>query len=56
MFSQRGLPRQMAAQDELYYAERINDQSPMWMGFADQQAPSTGPAAACTFAGNPPPG
>ena len=53
MFSQRGLPRQMAAQDELYYAERINDQSPMWMGFADQQTTSTGPAAACTFAGNP---
>ena len=53
MFSQRGLPRQIAAQDELYYAERINDQSPMWMGFADQQTSSTGPAAACTFAGNP---
>ena len=53
MFSQRGLPRQMAAQDELYYADRINDQSPMWMGFADQQTTSIGPAAACTFAGNP---
>jgi hypothetical protein len=53
MFSQRGLPRQMAARDGLYYADRINDQSPMWMGFADQQTSSTGPAAACTFAGNP---
>jgi hypothetical protein len=53
MFSQPGLPRKMAEQDGLYYADRINDQSPMWMGFADQQTSSTGPAAATTFAGNP---
>jgi hypothetical protein len=52
MFSQQGLPRQVAAQDSLYYAERINDQSTMWMGFADQQTSSTGPAPAVTFAGN----
>lgn len=52
MFSQRGLPRQLAERDALYYADRINDQSPMWMGFADQQTSSTGPAAAVTFAGN----
>jgi hypothetical protein len=24
----------------------------MWMGFADQQTSGSGPAAACTFAGN----
>jgi hypothetical protein len=52
MFSQRGLPRAVAENDALYYADRINDQSPMWMGFADQQTSSTGPAAAVTFAGN----
>lgn len=52
MFSQRGLPRQVAENDGLYYADRINDQSPMWMGFADQQTSSTGPASAVTFAGN----
>jgi len=52
MFSQPGLPRQIAEREGLYYADRINDQSPMWMGFADQQTSSTGPAAACTFAGN----
>jgi hypothetical protein len=52
MFSQPGLPRQIAERGGLYYADRINDQSPMWMGFADQQTSSTGPAAACTFAGN----
>ena len=52
MFSQRGLPRRVAENDALYYADRINDQSPMWMGFADQQTSSTGPAAAVTFAGN----
>jgi hypothetical protein len=52
MFSQRGLPRQLAEQNGIYYADRINDQSPMWMGFADQQTSSSGPAAAVTFAGN----
>jgi hypothetical protein len=52
MFSQPGLPRRIAEREGLYYADRINDQSPMWMGFADQQTSSTGPAAACTFAGN----
>jgi hypothetical protein len=52
MFSQRGLPRRMAEQDGLYYADRINDDSPMWMGFADQQTSSSGPPQAVTFAGN----
>jgi hypothetical protein len=51
MFSQRGMPRQIADRDGLYYSDRINDQSPGWMGFADQQTSSSGPAAACTFAG-----
>lgn len=52
MFSQPGLPRQIAEREGLYYADRINDQSPMWMGFSDNQTAGTGPAAACTFAGN----
>jgi hypothetical protein len=34
------------------YAPRINPDSPMWMGFLDQQTDSSGPAAITTFAGN----
>jgi hypothetical protein len=52
MFQQMGMPRLVAEQDGLYYQDRINDQSPMWMGFADQQVASSGPAPAVTFAGN----
>ena len=44
MFSQPGLPRQIAEREGLYYADRINDQSPMWMGFSDNQISATGPA------------
>jgi hypothetical protein len=52
MFQQRGMPRLVAANDGLYYLDRIQDQSPMWMGFADQQTNDGGPPAAVTFAGN----
>ncbi|HEV7657115.1 MAG TPA: hypothetical protein VGP36_20615 [Mycobacteriales bacterium] len=52
MVSQRGYPRTLAAREALYYADRINDDSPMWMGFADQHTAGSGPAAAVTFAGN----
>jgi hypothetical protein len=52
MFQQRGMPRQVAANDGLYYLDRIQDQSPMWMGFADQQTNGSGPAPAVTFQGN----
>jgi hypothetical protein len=42
-FTQRGLPRQMANSNGFEYAPRINPDSPMWMGFLDQQSDSSGP-------------
>ena len=52
MFVQMGLPRAVARQHGLPYARFIQHQSPMWMGFADQQVNGAGPAPICTFAGN----
>ncbi|HEX4788792.1 MAG TPA: hypothetical protein VH372_10050 [Actinospica sp.] len=52
MFQQMGLPRYVAANNNLPYADFIDPHSPMWMGFADQQVHGSGPAAICTFAGN----
>jgi hypothetical protein len=52
MFQQNGLPKQVANQNNLVFRNFINPQSPMWMGFADQQVDSSGPAAICTFVGN----
>jgi hypothetical protein len=52
MFVQMGLPKAVARQHGLPYARYIQPQSPMWMGFADQQVNGAGPAPACTFAGN----
>jgi hypothetical protein len=51
MFAQRGLPRRVADQGRLPYARYLNPDSPMWMGFADQQVDASGPAAITTFAG-----
>ena len=51
-FVQRGLPAQMANSNSFEFAPRVNPDSPMWMGFLDQQVDSTGPAAITTFAGN----
>ena len=51
-FTQRGLPRQMANSNNFEFAPRINPDSPMWMGFLDQQTDSSGPPAITTFAGN----
>ena len=51
-FVQRGLPRQMANANGFEYAARINPDSPMWMGFLDQQTNGAGPPAITTFAGN----
>lgn len=51
-FTQMGLPRQVANNNGLPYATSINPQSPMWMGFADQQVSGSGPAAITTFLGN----
>lgn len=52
MFGQRGLPRQIADAQQLPYAGRINADSVMWMGFADQQVDGSGPAEIVTFQGN----
>jgi hypothetical protein len=52
MFQQNGLPRSVANNNNLPFAKFVNPQSPMWLGFADQQTNAAGPAAICTFAGN----
>lgn len=51
-FVQRGLPRQVANQNRLPFATSVNPQTPMWMGFSDQQVSGSGPAAITTFLGN----
>ncbi|HLW03778.1 MAG TPA: hypothetical protein VKT82_34345 [Ktedonobacterales bacterium] len=51
-FTQIGLPRKVANQNSLPYAGEINPQTPMWMGFSDQQVAGSGPAAITTFLGN----
>ncbi|MEU8261969.1 hypothetical protein AB0C02_15265 [Micromonospora sp. NPDC048999] len=53
MFTQVGLPRSVAEQNHLPYARFIQPDSPMWMGFSDQQSNASGPPAICTFAGHP---
>jgi len=52
MFVQRGMPRRLADAEGLPYAARIHPDSPMWMGFASQQADSSGPASIVTLQGN----
>ena len=52
MFQQMGLPRLVAANNRLSFVDRVNSQSPMWMGFADQQTNGSGPPQICTFQGN----
>jgi hypothetical protein len=52
MFVQMGLPKAIAHKHSLPFADFIQHQSPMWMGFADQQVNGSGPAPICTFAGN----
>ena len=52
MFQAKGLPRFVAGANGLPFAPFIHPNSPMWMGFADQQVDGSGPAAICTFAGN----
>jgi hypothetical protein len=52
MFVQRGLPRQVATQNNLPFKNFIQPDSPMWLGFADQQTNAAGPPAIVTFAGN----
>jgi hypothetical protein len=52
MFTQRGMPRRVAERAGLVFANRIHPESPMWMGFADQQVAGSGSAAITTFQGD----
>jgi hypothetical protein len=52
MFVAFGVPRNMAETHGFEYSQRMSSDSPMWMGFLDQQTNGAGPAAICTFAGN----
>ena len=52
MFQSMGLPRSVADGASLPFARFIHPQSPMWMGFADQQVHGSGPALIATFLGN----
>ncbi len=45
MFTQIGLPRKVAEEQGLPYAETINPESPMWMGFVSQQVGTSGKPA-----------
>jgi hypothetical protein len=51
-FLQQGLPKKVATANNLEFAGRMNPDSPMAMGFVDQQVDSSGPPAITTFAGN----
>jgi hypothetical protein len=51
-FVQIGLPRKVADFEGLSFHRQVNDRSPMWMGFADQQVDSSGPAIVTTFVGD----
>jgi hypothetical protein len=51
MFVQRGLPRSVANQNRLPFNTFVNPNSPMWMGFADQQVDASAPAQNVTFVG-----
>jgi len=51
-FLQQGLPQKVAQKSNFEFAGRMNPDSPMAMGFVDQQVDSSGPAEIVTFAGN----
>jgi hypothetical protein len=51
MFVQMGLPRNVAATNNLPFESFVNPFSPMWMGFADQQVDASSPAEDVTFLG-----
>ncbi len=51
-FVQMSLPHFVAQNNRLPYTLRINPDSPMWMGFTDQQVAGSGPPSIVTFEGN----
>jgi hypothetical protein len=52
MFVQIGLPHKIADREKLSYANMVNPESSMWMGFVDQHVNGSGPAEITTFQGN----
>jgi hypothetical protein len=52
MFARRNLPREVADAHNLQFRDRVNPESVMWMGIADQQTNASGPPEICTFVGN----
>lgn len=52
MFAQTSLPHFTAQENHLPYTSRINPDSPMWMGFTDQQVAGSGPASITTLQGD----
>jgi hypothetical protein len=52
MFAQTSMPHFIAQENQLPFTSRINPDSPMWMGFSDQQVAGSGPAAITTLQGN----
>jgi hypothetical protein len=51
-FLKQGMPQQVAEANGFEFASRMNPDSPMAMGFVDQQTDSSGPAQIVTFVGN----
>ena len=53
-FTQLGMPRRVASnqQPSPTFLDQIPGDSPMWMGFTDQQVNASGPAQIVTFEGN----
>lgn len=51
-FTQIGLPYKVAHRNGLSFASMVNPQTPMWMGFSDQQVAASGPASIVTLQGN----
>jgi hypothetical protein len=51
-FTQIGMPRNIANQNGFEFASRMNPDSPMNMGFTDQQTNASGPPQIVTFVGN----
>lgn len=52
MFAQTSLPHFIAQENQLAFTSRINPDSPMWMGFTDQQVAGSGPASITTLQGD----
>lgn len=51
MFVQRGLPRRIADRQGMPFAAMIHPETPMWMGFVDQQTEGSAAARTVTFRG-----